>query len=125
MEAAPDFATAGWSTEIRDAIEELCDVSTRGEHRRALGFENSSGLFVTQRRAPNNLAAVFLQNEYGWHPLFPERNVPSDFADELREYRPTPPLPEVALRVGQLRLGQNERLTYLRAGSERLRLLWC
>jgi hypothetical protein len=120
IEAAPDFESAGWSTEMHDAIVALCELEARNNRATALGFDGSAGLFVTQRRAPNNLPAVFLQSKGSWHPLFPNRNVPPGFAAQLGEYRPAVQLPEIALRLGQLRLGQNERLGYLRAGSERL-----
>jgi hypothetical protein len=110
VEGAPSFATAlGWGPDVRDAIEELCLTETRINKRWALGYKASAGLYASEHGAPNNLPAVFWQ-EHGWKPLFPRRSVPPQVAREFGDLRPQPPLPTVAERVGQLRIGRNQRL---------------
>jgi hypothetical protein len=66
------------------------------------------------------LPAVFTQGGRGWVPLFPKRTIPPAFAEQLREYQLSESLAELAERVGQLRLGRNERLSYMRPESEEL-----
>jgi len=119
VEVASTFDTAPWTEEIREAIEDLClrESRVRTWH---LGYEGSGGLLVTGRRAPNNLPAVFWQRGAGWSPLFPKRNVQPEVANELAGYQPTEPLPNLAARVGQLRIGRNERLAYMRPASRDL-----
>jgi hypothetical protein len=120
IEAAPTFATAPWTSVVREAILELCHRACRTRAHWALGYKGSCGLFATQRGAPNNLPAIFWQTTAGWWPLFPNRTVPSGFARELAEYRQSEPLAELAERIGQLRLGRNQRLDHMRATSRAL-----
>ncbi len=120
IEAAPTFATAPWSPVVHDSIIELCLRACRTRSDWALGYKDSCGLFATERAAPNNLPAVFWQTTGGWRALFPERIVPSEFARELDEYRQSEPLSDLADRVGQLRLGRNQRLAQMRATSREL-----
>lgn len=120
IEGAPTFATATWAPAVHDSIVDLCRTECRTKATWALGYRDSSGLFVTERGAPNNLPAIFWQATAGWCPLFPRRTVPAEFAQELPGYRPSEPLSELAERVGQLRLGRNQRLAYMRATSREL-----
>jgi hypothetical protein len=85
-----------------------------------LGYEESQGLLATGRRAPNNLPAVFWQRASDWHPLFPKRDVTPEVAEDMAGHQPTEPLPALAARVGQLRIGRNERLEYMRPTSRDL-----
>jgi hypothetical protein len=120
VEAAPTFETAPWEPEVREAIVELCELKCGVNPRWALGFDESGGLFVTERGAPNNLPAVFWQDPRGWVPLFESRIVPVEFARQVGDYRDVEPLPEFAERLGQLRLGRNQRLSYMRKTSRSL-----
>jgi hypothetical protein len=119
VEPALTFETAGWSEEVDEAIKELCDRESRVP-RYARGFRRSSGLFATARAAPNNLPAIFWQSAADWQPLFPGRKVPPTVAEDFGGYRPTEPLPDLAARVGQMRVGRNERLKYMRRQSRDL-----
>jgi len=119
VEAAPTFETSGWTEEVHEAIIELCNRESRAP-RWSLGFERSTGLFATARGAPNNLPAIFWQRAADWQPLFRGRIVPPKVAEDLAGYQPTEPLPELAARVGQMRIGRNERLKYMRAQSRDL-----
>jgi hypothetical protein len=119
VEAAPTFETA-WAADVRDAVIAFCDTECRINKRWAQGYERSAGLFLTERNAPNNLPAVLWQTAAGWHPLFPERTVPTSFARDVGEYRSGPSLVEVAERVRQLRFGRNQRLGYMRVTSQLL-----
>lgn len=111
VEGAPSFETAvGWTEDAREAIRELCCTESRIGRRWALGWGETAGLFVSEHGVPNNLPAVFWQAKH-WRPLFPWRKVPPEVAREFGDLRPSPPLPEVAERVGQLRIGRNERIS--------------
>jgi hypothetical protein len=119
VEAAPTFATAPWSAEVRTAITDLCFTECRikPKARWALGYGGSAGLFLTERGAPNNLPAVLWQRRTGWEPLFRDRTVPTSLTRNLAEYRRSSSLAELAERVGQQRLGRNKRLDNMRATS--------
>lgn len=119
VEPAPTFDTAGWTDEVHEAIVELCERESRAPHW-SLGYRRSAGLFATARGAPNNLPAILWYRAADWNPLFPKRKVPPAVASELGGYAPTEPLPELAARVGQMRVGQNERLEYMRPRSREL-----
>jgi hypothetical protein len=119
VEPAPTFDTAGWTEEVHEAIVELCIRESRAP-RWSLGFRGSAGLFGTARGVPNNLPAIFWQRAADWRPLFPGRKVTPAVAQDLGGYRPTEPLPELAARVGQMRVGRNERLRYMRPQSRDL-----
>jgi hypothetical protein len=121
-EAAPTFWTAPWTDCVRGAIVDLCRRECFPKYRsRALGYKGSCGLFASQRGAPNNLPALFIQQQAGWQPLFPGRVVPTSFAEELAEgYQQTETLADLAERVGQLRVGRNERITSMPRTSKEL-----
>jgi|SRR5215218_738073 len=120
VEVAPTGHTAPWEPAALDAITNLCRTECRWRAALALGYGDSFGLFVTERGAPNNLPAVFLQDKWGWQPLFPRRTVPAEFAEQLSDYRPSESLAELAERVGQLRMGRNKRLDSMPPASRRL-----
>jgi hypothetical protein len=120
IEAASTFATASWTNDVHDAIIELCLRACRTRRKWALGYGGTCGLFATERGVPNNLPAVFWQRTQGWHPLFPNRVVPSQVAQEVNEYRLVEPLSELAVRVGQLRLGRSQRVAHMRPTSREL-----
>lgn len=119
IEAAHTFDSAKWTDEVREAIIELCLRESRSKSW-ALGYKRSAGLFATERGAPNNLPAIFWQQGPGWSPLFPGRRVMPEVATDLAGYQPSEPLPALAARVGQLRVGRNERLHYMRPTSREL-----
>ncbi len=120
VEAAPTFETASWQPDVREAIVELCRLKCGLDPRWALGFRESGGLFVTERGAPNNLRAILWQDPRGWIPLFKGRAVPTEFARQVADYRSLEPLPELAERLGQFRLGRNQRLDFMRKASRSL-----
>ena len=120
VEAAPTFATAAWTADALGLIEELCIRESRMGRRYALGYADSRGLFASQRGAPNSLPAVFWQTTAAWEPLFPQRTVTPEFSRELSGYRPSEPLADLAVRVGQLRIGRNERVDHMRPRSRSL-----
>jgi hypothetical protein len=120
IEAAPTFATAPWTPIVHDSIVELCQRACRKRADWALGYRGSSGLFATERAAPNNLPAVFWQDTSSWRPLFPNRVVPPEFAHEVADYRLLESLSGLAERVGQLRLGRNQRVAHMRVTSRGL-----
>jgi hypothetical protein len=120
VEAAPTFETAPWSTAIREAVTSLCITKCRLRPSLALGFRKSAGLFVTERGAPNNLPAVLWQDVAGWTPLFRDRPVAPEFAASSADYRGDDSLPDLAKRIGQERLGRNERLRNMRGTSRQL-----
>jgi hypothetical protein len=120
VEAAPTFATAPWSNTVRETIIELCERERRTKRWRALGYGETGGLFATALTAPNNLPAVFLQETEGWQPLLGGRKVTPEANRDLVGHQPVEPLADLAERVGQLRLGQNERLQYMRERSRDL-----
>ena len=120
IEAAPAIWTSIADHDVQDAVVDLCRTYSRKKHRLALGYGNSAGLFVTERGAPNNLPAVFTQEASEWRPLFGGRTVPGSFMRELGEYRPSEDLEALAKRVGQSRLGGNERLQSIRRSSRDL-----
>ena len=120
VEGAPTFATASWTADVRDAIVDLCRTKCLINRHMALGYGGSAGLFVTERGAPNNLPAVLWQTAAGWEPLFPNRTVPTALARDLGGYRSGDSLTELAERVGQLRLGRNQRLDNMRGTSRSL-----
>lgn len=120
VEVAPTIWKARWTPEIRDAVVELCLRESRLKQRDALGYKESGGLFATARGAPNNLPALLIQEGDGWRALFPNRAVPTDFATEVDDYKPTEPFQALARRIGQLRLGQNDRIRDMRAASRQL-----
>jgi len=118
VEGAPAFATAiGWARETRAAIRQLCVTETRIDRAWALGYKGTGGLFASEHGAPNNLPAVFWQTK-AWRPLFPGRAVPPEVARELGDLRPQPPRRAIAERVGQLRIGRNERLNSMPPTSD-------
>lgn len=117
VEAAPTFATASWSADLREAIAGLCRLKCGVAQKWALGYRESGGLFVTERGAPNNLPAICWQDPRRWTPLFERRIVPTGFARQLDDYRSGEPLPDLAERLGQLRLGRNQRLANMRKSS--------
>jgi hypothetical protein len=120
VEGAPTFASRSWAPEVNAAVIDLCRAECRIDESWALGYRDSEGLFVTERGASNNLPAVLWQTAKGWQELFRGRAVPTLFARELADYVPGPSLTELAEQVGQLRLGQNKRLRYMRASSQSL-----
>jgi hypothetical protein len=120
IEAAPTIGDAPWRSEIREAVIELCRRERRTKRYPALGYKESGGLFATVRSAPNNLPALFLQELDGWHPLFPGRRVTAEVATNLAGSRPSEGLHEAADRVGQVRVGRNVRLEYMRPESRDL-----
>jgi hypothetical protein len=102
VEGAPAFATAiGWESETRAAIRQLCLTETRINRRWALGYKGTGGLFASEHGAPN-----------------PGRAVPPEVARELGDLRPQPPRRAIAERVGQLRIGRNERLNSMPPTSD-------
>lgn len=117
VEAAATFETATWDRVARDSIVELCERKCRKHALAALGYGGLGGLFATARGAPDNLPAVFWQEHPVWSPLFANRVVPADFAEAVGDYGATEELSELAQRIGQLRLGRNERLEYMRTSS--------
>ena len=119
IEAAPSIWTSFKDSDAQRAIVELCHTYSR-KQKLALGFGESGGLVVTERGAPNNLPSIFIQQSQGWRALFPDRTVPQSFALELATYRPSESLKELAQRIGQVRLGRNERLESLRRSSREL-----
>ncbi|MDO8209642.1 hypothetical protein [Conexibacter sp. CPCC 206217] len=119
LEVAPSIWTTFPDRHVQQAVIDLCEgYSAKGW--RALGYDDAAALFVTQRSAPNNLPAIFLQQGPAWQPLFPGRKIPKRFASELGAYRPSERLEELAERVGHLRLGRNERLRSMRRSSRAL-----
>jgi hypothetical protein len=120
IEAAPTFETSAWTPLVEDSVVELCLRRCGTRDQWALGYKGSCGLFATERRGPNNLPALFWQTSAGWQPLFPNRTVPAAFADELGDYRRSETLAELADRIGQLRLGRNERVDQFRASNRAL-----
>jgi hypothetical protein len=116
VEVAPSIWTTIRDADAQNTVVELCRSYAK-KARLALGYDDAGGLLVTERRAPNNLPGVFIQDARDWKPLFPRREVPQDFVDQLRDYRPSEDLQTSALRVGQIRLGQNERVQSLRKAS--------
>lgn len=120
VEAAATFETAPWSGMVREAIIELCHRERRVNRWRPLGYGEAGGLFATALTAPNNLPALFLQETEGWQPLLGGRRVTPEANRDLVGHRPVEPLDDLALRVGQLRLGLNERLEYMRERSRDL-----
>jgi len=121
VEAAPSLETAGlgWTKEAREAIQELCLTETRIDKKWALGWGDTAGLFASEHSVPNNLPAVFWQRK-AWRPLFPRREIPIEVAQQFGDLRPSPPLPELATRVGQLRIGRNRRIDSMPQMSELL-----
>jgi len=119
IEAAPSIWTTFKDAGAQRAVVELCRTYRRAG-RPALGFGQSGGLLVTERSAPNNLPAILIQKAPGWVALFPDRTVPQTFVVELGTYRPSESLQALAQRVGQIRLGRNERLETLRRSSHNL-----
>lgn len=119
VEAAPSISTSFKDSDAQRAVIEFCRTYSR-KRRLALGFGDSGGLMVTERGAPNNLPAIFIQRGQDWQPLFPNRTVPQSFALELGTYRPSESLTALAQRVGQLRLGRNERLESRRQSTRAL-----
>lgn len=118
VEPTATFEQAPWTQTERDAIVELCEAKCRLSPRFALGYNESRGLFVTERGAPNNLPAILWQEVGGWAPLFRERTVETDFARSVGDYRPgRDSLRGLAERVGQQRMGRNERLDNMRLKS--------
>ena len=116
VEVAPSIWTTIKDPDAQKAVVELCR-SYASKSKLALGYDEAGGLLATERRAPNNLPRVFIQEGRDWKPLFPKREVPRDFVEQLRDYRPSEDLQASALRVGQLRLGRNERIQSLRKAS--------
>lgn len=117
VEIAPTIMDAPWNPDARAAVVALCEQECRVPLDRALGFSGTGGLFLTERSAPNNLPAVLTQNTTGWVPLFPDRTVPVEFARLVGEYRPTESLSDLANRLGQIRLGRNDRVKDMRGAS--------
>lgn len=120
IEPAPTIDDAPWRSEVREAVIDLCKRERRTKRYSALGYKNSGGLFATARSAPNNLPALFLQAPEGWHPLFPGRRVTAKVATDLAGSKPSEDLRQAADRVGQIRIGRNVRLEYMRPESRDL-----
>jgi hypothetical protein len=114
VEVLPTLFNAPLADEEREAALDLC---RRYGQTPKLGYAKSAALFVSERRAPDNMPSVFLRQGSGWNPLFPDRSVPASFAEEVGEHRPAEALPDVAARLGQLRLGRNERVQTLRRAT--------
>jgi hypothetical protein len=120
IESAPTIEDAPWRSEVREAVIDLCKRERRTKHYSALGYKDSGGLFATVRSAPNNLPAIFLQAPEGWHPLFPRRRVTAKVATDFAGSKPSEDLRQAADRVGQIRIGRNVRLEYMRPESRDL-----
>ena len=119
VESAPTIWTTFQDPDLQCAIVNLCSTYSI-KRKMALGYGDSGGLLITERGAPNNLPSVFTQRTPTWKGLFAERKVPQEFVRELGDYRPSEHLEAIAERVGQLRLGRNERLQSMRQSSRRL-----
>jgi hypothetical protein len=119
IESAPTIWTKFPDTDLQGAIVDLC--CTYGLKRNwALGYGDSGGLLTTERNAPDNLPSVFIHQTQSWKALFADRKVPRRFVEELGDYQPSEHLEALAERVGQLRLGRNERLQSMRQSSRTL-----
>jgi hypothetical protein len=118
IESAPTIWTR-LPNSLQDAAADLCRRYGLKQYP-ALGYDESGGLLTTERSAPDNLPAIFLQQTESWGALFADRKMPSSFVQELGDYRPSEHLEALAERVGQLRLGQNERLRSMRESSRQL-----
>lgn len=102
----------------RDAVFSLC---RRYGGPEPLGYAGTAALFATERRAPDNVPAVLLrEGTASWAPLFPNRVVPHGLAAEIGDHRSAEPLEAAAKRLGQLRLGRNERVESIRRESRDL-----
>lgn len=119
IESAPTIWTKLPDTHLQDAVVNLCRTYSL-KRSRALGYGESGGLLTTERNAPNNLPSVFIQQTRNWKALFADRKVPRRFVEELGDYRPSEHLEALAERIGQLRLGRNERLQSMRQSSRNL-----
>jgi hypothetical protein len=119
IESAPTIWTKFPDSDLQGAVVDLC--RTYGlERNLALGYGESGGLLTTERNAPDNLPSIFIQQTQGWKALFADRKMPRKFVQELGDYRPSEHLEALAERVGQLRLGRNERLQSMRQSSRTL-----
>lgn len=121
VEGAPSLetATAGLGDTVRDSIRDLCLTETTIGKKWGLGWNGTAGLFVSEHSVPNNLPAVFWQGR-AWRPLFPWRTVPSEVAEQFDDLRPSPAVPELAIQVGQLRIGRNKRIDSMPPASKLL-----
>jgi hypothetical protein len=102
------FADAQWTQDERSAIEDLCQrYTTSSTKKKALGYKDSAGLFLTHTAVPNNLPAILLKATSGWHSLLPNRVMPADFASELGDYvAPPRDLARLAEDARQARLAR-------------------
>lgn len=117
------FADAPWTPEERESIERIC-VSYATRRKRAFGFGNSAGLFLSHSSIPNNLPNIFLRTGGNWNALFDGKNgriFPADMATELGTYGPLErDLAKVAEETGQERLARAIASGRLRTPADRL-----
>jgi hypothetical protein len=88
IESAPTIWTKFSDTDLQDAVVDLCRTYAR-KRSLALGYGESGGLLTTERNAPDNLPAVFIQQAQSWKALFADRKMPLSFVQELGDYRPS------------------------------------
>jgi len=122
IQIAPDFATSGWSQDVRNEIERVC-VDYGDGRDDALGYLGSRGLFASAMTVPNNLPLVLRKSAPGWQSFFEGRTVPTDVA----RGGPTVPLPirlrDILSRIGQDRLSRAVSVTEVAPWSDELRLV--
>ena len=119
IESAPTTWTKFPDTDLQDAVVNMCRTYSL-ERNLALGYGESGGLLTTERNAPDNLPTILIQQTQSWKALFADRKMPRKFVQQLGDYRPSEHLEALAERVGQLRLGRNDRLQSMRQSSRTL-----
>lgn len=75
-------STAGWSFDERSKIESFCRKYA-GSDSQGLGYKGSFGLFLTNRRVPNNLPDVLIDKTVRPTPLFAGREFPESLMNQL------------------------------------------
>ncbi len=98
---AKSASSANWSLQQREDIKSLCvKHASSSSPMEPLGYGKSFGLYLSNIRVPNNLPQILIRDGGKWPGLFPNRELPEGFYEELRSYQPHVSLTQTLRNMG-------------------------